>query len=284
MDAIRIAEVMTAAPHSIGLGQSLNEAARRMREHGIRHLPVLHAGQLAGVVSERDIAIVEALAGVDPDEITVEDAMTREPYTVTPDTMLADVVRAMADHKLGCAVVMDGRAVVGLLTTTDALRILWERLTTGGTEQQMNPSQVRALIEKEHAHIRALLDEVDEIALRVIDGEKLGVPLRERGRLLYETLTRHISLEDRVLAPALRDTPGFGEVRAEQLLAHHAEQREQLAAAIERLTRPEVTLADVAREIRAFVGEVRIDMAHEDRDLLNPSLLKDDPIQVDFGG
>jgi CBS domain-containing protein len=47
------------------------------------------------------------------------------PYTVNPDTPLCDVARAMADHKYGCALVIEpGGKLVGLFSTIDALHVL----------------------------------------------------------------------------------------------------------------------------------------------------------------
>ena len=46
---------MTPAPITIGRGQSLSDAARKMHEHHVRHLPVLEGGYLFGILSERDI-------------------------------------------------------------------------------------------------------------------------------------------------------------------------------------------------------------------------------------
>lgn len=55
-------------------------------------------------------------------KVLVEDAMTSSPYTVTPDTPLDEVVATMAEHKYGCAVVMQNRHLVGIFTTVDACR------------------------------------------------------------------------------------------------------------------------------------------------------------------
>ena len=82
---------------------------------------------LVGVVSNRDIALVESLPGVDITRVTVDEAMAEEPWTVTADTALAQVAAVMAERKLGTAIVVDsGDAdrVVGVFTTTDALRAL----------------------------------------------------------------------------------------------------------------------------------------------------------------
>jgi acetoin utilization protein AcuB len=115
---------MTASPHTIGRSQPIARAHERMREHGVRHLPVLEAGKLVGILSQRDALFVETLRDVDPEQVPVEDAMSEEVYTVGPETPLAEVVAAMAERKYGCVVVGEGAHVAGIFTTTDALRIL----------------------------------------------------------------------------------------------------------------------------------------------------------------
>jgi acetoin utilization protein AcuB len=115
---------MTVNPVAITSDRTLAEAHRLMREKGIRHLPVVDDGRLVGLVSQRDLYLLETLQGVNPDEERVEEAMTAEPYTVAPDAALEDVAHEMAEHKYGSAVVLERGAVVGLFTTVDALRAL----------------------------------------------------------------------------------------------------------------------------------------------------------------
>jgi acetoin utilization protein AcuB len=121
----RVGTWMTRQPHTIGDEQTLANARERMHHWGVRHLPVLRGGHLVGVLSSRDIALVESLPGVDVERITVDDAMTEDPWTVTADAKLAEVARGMAEQKIGTAIVIEGDdTVVGVFTTTDALRAL----------------------------------------------------------------------------------------------------------------------------------------------------------------
>lgn len=120
----RIGQFMTPLPHTIEFDQPLARAHELMRQHHIRHLPVMQNGKLLGLVSIRDLHLIETLRDVDPDEVPVEDAMAEEPYTVSPDEPLDAVAAIMADHKLGSAVVVEGGRVQGIFTTVDALRAL----------------------------------------------------------------------------------------------------------------------------------------------------------------
>jgi acetoin utilization protein AcuB len=116
-----ISKYMTTTPHTIGVDQTLQTAHKLMRDHHFRHLPVLQGGKLVGMVTERDLALIETLKDVDPTKVTVEDAMTPAPYTVAPDALLDEVVATMAEHRYGSAVVVDNHHVVGVFTTVDAL-------------------------------------------------------------------------------------------------------------------------------------------------------------------
>lgn len=115
---------MTPAPHTIGKDQSLETATQIMREHHVRHLPVLDGGKVIGVVSQRDILFLEALADVDATAVTVEEAMSPEPFSVPADAPIADVVRTMSEHRFGAALVVHHGHVIGIFTTTDALDVL----------------------------------------------------------------------------------------------------------------------------------------------------------------
>ena len=114
-----IQHYMTTSPHSIGVDQTLAHAHNVMREHKIRHLPVLAGGALVGMVTERDLHLVETLRDVDPDTVKVEDAMTPSVHSVSPDAPLDEVVSEMAEKKYGSAVVDFAfpRGFFGLLTT-----------------------------------------------------------------------------------------------------------------------------------------------------------------------
>jgi acetoin utilization protein AcuB len=124
----RIARYMSTTPHTIGREQTLAVAHKLMREHKVRHLPVLEGGKLVGVISDRDLSLIETLRDVDATKVTVEEAMTQAPYTVSPDASLDEVVATMAEHRYGSAIVIDNANVVGVFTTVDALTALAELL------------------------------------------------------------------------------------------------------------------------------------------------------------
>jgi acetoin utilization protein AcuB len=134
-----IDDFMTRTVHTIGTQSPLAEAHRLMNEHAIRHLPVLEGGKLVGVVSMRDLHLIETLKGVDPKEVAVEEAMAQEAYTVPPGTALLEVARTMAMHKYGSAVVTRDGTVEGIFTTIDALKALETLLSSTQAEAAPAP-------------------------------------------------------------------------------------------------------------------------------------------------
>lgn len=123
-----VRDYMSKPPRCVGLDQKLSLALARMHVLGVRHLPVLEAGALVGVLSERDAALAIMAAPEAASKMRVEDAMSAIPYCVAPDAPLREVAQHLAARKLGCAVVTQDFKVVGMLTTTDALRALGEVL------------------------------------------------------------------------------------------------------------------------------------------------------------
>ncbi|MBX3260999.1 MAG: CBS domain-containing protein [Labilithrix sp.] len=123
-----VAAYTARGPYAVGPHEPLGNARRLMEKYAIRDLPVRAEGKLVGLLSERDLRLVWSLAQPPPETLTVEDAMTAEPYAVTPETPLEDVVREMAERTVDAAVVLEGGRVVGVFTAADAMRALVDAL------------------------------------------------------------------------------------------------------------------------------------------------------------
>jgi acetoin utilization protein AcuB len=119
---------MTAQPYTVPRMTTLAEAHRLMREHSIRHLPVLDNETLVGIVTERDLHLFETLPDLDFDQTFVDEAMTEFPFVVVPDTPLDEVVAIMSEKKYGSAIVMGRKGVEGIFTSVDACRVLADLL------------------------------------------------------------------------------------------------------------------------------------------------------------
>jgi acetoin utilization protein AcuB len=120
-----IGEHMVRFPNTVESKLTVREAFYLMEEWRIRHLPIVDEGKLVGIVSERDLRQYFRTSG----ETNLFDIMTKTPYCVRIGTPLESVVEAMERRKIGSAIVVSANnEVLGIFTTTDALRILKRRL------------------------------------------------------------------------------------------------------------------------------------------------------------
>lgn len=128
MKKLTVGEVMTQAPHTIGEDRTLSDAHEMMQKYKIRHLPVLKRAKLVGILTDRDLNLVETFNDVDPKTVRVKEAMALDPYVVAKTQSVAEVAKGMADSKVGSAIVWEKERVIGIFTTVDACRVLAKAL------------------------------------------------------------------------------------------------------------------------------------------------------------
>jgi acetoin utilization protein AcuB len=128
LDRARGGEVrdwMTRQPATVAPECSMGSALSRMRRSGIRHLLVVDAGRLIGVLSHRDWSrILMEAAAEDWERQPVTRIMTEDPVTAAPEMLVADAARVLLERKIGCLPVRDGETICGILTVSDALEAL----------------------------------------------------------------------------------------------------------------------------------------------------------------
>ncbi len=115
---MRVGERMTPEPETIGSTDTLAAAKALMDARGFRRLPVVDAGRLVGILTERDIRQHWGYL----DATRVDAAMTPNPVTITPEESVQTAARLMISHKIGGLPVMAESRVVGMLTTTDVIK------------------------------------------------------------------------------------------------------------------------------------------------------------------
>lgn len=137
---MRVGDYMTRDPITVAEDTTLKEATLLLRTHHIRHLPVANGKLLVGMISDRDLrrATPSLLSGIAKaeyeqimDDTPVARVMTREPYTVTEQTEVAEAVRVLVERKFGSLPVVDGRELVGIFSEIDALKLLLAKLDGG---------------------------------------------------------------------------------------------------------------------------------------------------------
>ncbi len=130
VEAPPLESVMVTEPETARPDEYLLDAASRMFHRGVRHLPVVEAGRVVGMLSDRDVrSAVGNPLGKLREELRVADAMTHEPSTVRADAPLSNAVELLLDERVGALPVVgaEGR-LVGMVSYMDVLRFTAERL------------------------------------------------------------------------------------------------------------------------------------------------------------
>jgi CBS domain-containing protein len=114
-----VADVMTADPVTLGGDETLVAVARQMRDADIGAVIVSDAGDIHGVVTDRDLVVRALAEGRDPSSTTLGEVCTHDVVTVAPDDSIDEAVRLMREHDIRrLPVVQDGRAV-GIVSLGD---------------------------------------------------------------------------------------------------------------------------------------------------------------------
>ncbi len=118
-----VQDFMTRKVLSLEEHDDLTLAQNLMAFGRFRHLPVTRSGALIGLISQRDLARVQAQRREELLSLRTLDVMIREVQTVSPQTRLCDALELMLRHQYGCVPVVDGDGVlVGILTEADGVR------------------------------------------------------------------------------------------------------------------------------------------------------------------
>ena len=129
----QLSEIMNRTLITVDTHASLRQAQRILDRRNIRHLFVMDGKRLVGIVTDRDLRKA-APSSKSPlttsereefmDELKVVEVMSRKLIEASPSTTVREAAKVMVREKIGCLPVVDGNALVGIVTETDLLEIL----------------------------------------------------------------------------------------------------------------------------------------------------------------
>ena len=115
-----IADIMTRSIATVQRDQTLQAAARRMQEMDVGSLPVLDGKAVAGIVTDRDIAVRGVAEGMIPQESLVADVMTEDVRFCRADDSVEQVMDEMGGLQVRRLPVLDAdNEIVGIVALAD---------------------------------------------------------------------------------------------------------------------------------------------------------------------
>lgn len=123
----RARDIMHVGATCIGVRETLQQAARLMREKNIGALPICgHDDRLHGMLTDRDIVVKCIAIGGDPTRTTAGDLAQGKVFTIEADADVDEVLTVMEQHKVRRLPVIENHRLVGMISEADLGRHLTE--------------------------------------------------------------------------------------------------------------------------------------------------------------
>jgi CBS domain-containing protein len=115
---MNIREVMTPNPRSVSPNDSIQNAARIMRDEDAGAVPVVDNGRAIGIVTDRDI-VVRVVAEGGQLNRPVRDIVTSALVSATPDMSTREAAALMSEHQIRRLPVVENDRLVGIVSIGD---------------------------------------------------------------------------------------------------------------------------------------------------------------------
>jgi CBS domain-containing protein len=116
---MQVKDVMTKSVASLNPHDTVEMAAKQMKEHNIGSLPVCEGEKVIGIVTDRDIALRCVAQGENIKAVTVRDIMTSNPVVVSSATDIQDAARIMSERQIRRLPIVDNNNLVGMVALGD---------------------------------------------------------------------------------------------------------------------------------------------------------------------
>ena len=131
-----VANVMTKTVMSADLDTNVKECSKLMAKRGVSCAVITQGGSAIGIVTERDLVSKVLANAVDPTKVRMRDVMSTPLITIAPIATLTEAASMMAGYRVRRLVVVEGRSMVGIITTGDIAR--WLAENQGYREAKLN--------------------------------------------------------------------------------------------------------------------------------------------------
>ena len=132
-----VSSIMTASVITVDKNDhDLRDVKEVFRKEKIRHIPVMEGDKLSGIISKNDLnrlsfgALFDNQENADEavlDMLTIDQVMSSNPKSVTPDTTVKEVAEIFASQQFHSLPVAENGNIKGIVTSTDVIKYLLEQ-------------------------------------------------------------------------------------------------------------------------------------------------------------
>jgi len=121
---MKVRDVMSPKLIALNPTDTINTAAKLMREHDIGAVVVNAGAEFHGIVTDRDIVVRAIADSQDPRNVTVGEICSRDLISLKPDDDLVHALETMRDRAVRRLLVMDGDTAIGIISIGDLAQTL----------------------------------------------------------------------------------------------------------------------------------------------------------------
>ncbi|CAM3694302.1 CBS domain-containing protein [Mesobacillus zeae] len=114
----KVRDMMTTDVETCTLLDNVFEVAVKMKEHDVGSIPIVDGNKLVGIMTDRDI-VIRGVAEKKPPSSKVEEFMTGELITISPDASVKEAADLMAKHQIRRLPVVEGGQLSGIVALGD---------------------------------------------------------------------------------------------------------------------------------------------------------------------
>ncbi|KIX21876.1 CBS domain protein [Flavobacterium sp. 316] len=132
-----ITTIMTKEVITLTVTDDLTKAENLFKKYHIRHIPVVNGNKIIGILSYTDLLRISFVDAIDDESgiidatvynmFTVEQVMAKNVVTITPTTTIKEAAEILASKEFHALPVVEGKLLVGIVTTTDLIKYLIEQ-------------------------------------------------------------------------------------------------------------------------------------------------------------
>jgi len=176
-----VSEWMTKKVVTVAPDAGIADAIRVMKDHGIKHLPVVKDGRLKGILSDRDIKEFTPSKATTLDvyelhyllaKTKVREIMKSKLFTAASDTPIEEAAGLMYDKGIGCLPVIDNGRIAGIISERDIFRALVDitgvrhgghRICVTIEDRPGSIKDVADIIRKHGFHLQSILTSYEKV-------------------------------------------------------------------------------------------------------------------------